>query len=730
MPYPNLLTATRKPLDIFLEVKEGAIPNDLSGFVFINSGAGTVNSEGLPYSEKLPDGSQNPEYGSPVINGDGYMFRFDLTQEGKIHLRTEILKTPCYYADLATSPVGNPKDNRFWDIGFKNFGLARISSQLGTRNQLNTAITPFRLPNDAQMRMLATFDAGRPFEFDPQKLELITPIGRNKFWESGMPPFMKQPLAMVLTTAHPVFDPQTKEVFTVNFTKTTAALMEATTIFDFLPEELERLEKVIENKIDEWEKEEFGEKIAREIEHFFDELQKDIEKSFIGKFWNWLKKLYWNTIGKRFSHTNDVYLIRWQGETDPKRWKIVDENGDGIEIQHNMHQIGFTKDYILLADTNFKFSFDIMINNPFPQNPKIDAFIRKLISGVMNDYSTLYIVKRSDLTPQKRVVKAQKTTLPVETVHFSANYENPNGIITVHTAHNCSACPAEWLRPYDVLKISKQPVDTQRLGLIAVGEMDIGKIGKCVINANTGTLLEDQTKFLYLTGQTPDSQAHTWAVGLYTYKDMLSPDVNVGEIKHIFWQSYGLSQQMLTKFIYNLYKNPKRNRVFSAEEILEFTKKEAPFILECVDTDTMNVSDYFLFPKDYFMWSLQFVPRKNRNTAVAEQKDGYIFCTVITHTQNDNGQNEYTKEYNSEIWIFDANNLAQGAVCKLQHESLTFAFTIHSVWVKEAATVSKPTYILATKPDYDYMIRRMKPKMQSQTQTIFNEFVYPHFDKS
>ena len=361
MPYPHLLTATREPLDILLNIVSGTIPADLSGFVFINSGAGTINSNGLPFTKNMADGTPNQEYGSPVINGDGYMFRFDLTQEGKIHLKTDIFRTPCYYADVATSAIANPKDNRFWHLGFKNFGIARISTKLGTRNEINTAITPFRLgkkgtKNGGELRLLATFDAGRPFEFDPKNLTLITPVGKNEFWESGMPPFMKQPIAMVLTTAHPIFDPQTQEVFSVNFTKTTAALMDATTIFDFLPHEIKDVEQKLLEKVIDWEKAELGEKVYEEITHFFQNLENKIEKSVFGKFWHWLKQLFYKIIGKKFSHLNEIYLIRWKGELTPKKWKVLDTNGKGIEIAHNMHQIGLTKDYLLLADTNFKFS--------------------------------------------------------------------------------------------------------------------------------------------------------------------------------------------------------------------------------------------------------------------------------------------------------------------------------------------------------------------------------------
>jgi hypothetical protein len=256
--------------------------------------------------------------------------------------------------------------------------------------------------------------------------------------------------------------------------------------------------------------------------------------------------------------------------------------------------------------------------------------------------------------------------------------------------------------------------------------MDIGKIGKCVIDVNKGELIDDQTKFLYLTGdlQKPDTGPHTWAVGLYTYREMLSPERNIDKIEYVYWQSYGLSKQMLTEFIYNLYKSPKRHRTFSAEEMLEFTKQEAPFVLECVDTNVMEATDYYLFPKDYFMWSLQFIPRCVRNPNIPEQKDGYILCTVVTTILNEQG----TKEYNSEIWLFDANNLKKGAVCKLEHPELTFAFTIHSVWVPDAKSVSQPSYVLNIRDDYNAMIQKMGKKHRAEAQQLFDEYVYPNFN--
>ena len=171
-------SASRREVQLTPQVISGAVPEGLHGVVFINSACGTVNTDGMPYPPNYPDGSSCQEYGSPLINGDGMLYRIDFSESGKVAVRNGLLRPPCYYADLATSERVNP-GNPWADLKFNNLGLARISMKLGTRNELNTAITPVRFKNEGAHRLLATFDAGRPFEFDPEKLELITAIGRN-----------------------------------------------------------------------------------------------------------------------------------------------------------------------------------------------------------------------------------------------------------------------------------------------------------------------------------------------------------------------------------------------------------------------------------------------------------------------------------------------------------------------------------------------------------------------
>ncbi len=144
-----------------------------------------------------------------------YRFSFD---QGNASLKTRFIKPPCYYADLAT--VNETKGSQYKDLAFQNLGISRVSlNKLGVRNQLNTAFVPFKLSDDESERLLVTWDVGRPYEVDPETLETLTPVGKNQDWEDFLPSQQAQPFKQVMSSAHPVFDFKTGELFTVNVGK-------------------------------------------------------------------------------------------------------------------------------------------------------------------------------------------------------------------------------------------------------------------------------------------------------------------------------------------------------------------------------------------------------------------------------------------------------------------------------------------------------------------------------
>lgn len=716
-------------MNVPLNVVAGQVPDDMYGYVFINSACGTVNSNGLPYQRG------HEEFGGPLISGDGLVLRFDLSEPGKVSVSTGLLKPPCYYADLATSRSNLPDVEK---LKFRNIGLGRRSLILGARNQLSTAITPVKLGTGQKTRLFATFDAGRPYEFDPKNFKMITPIGKNEVWKTFLPFFINSPFPTVMTTAHPVFDPETKDLFTVNYGRKKkqstleylllkAYILHGDKLRDFLKRKLLGLNLNAQ-----------GDELTTRISKFYDDLQEFVildhirDLPIISRLIE-KARLWVNGLTTRFLYSdNKMFLFKWSGAVDIKKWEVSDENDKPIFLNHNMHQIGFSRDYVVLCDTNFKFTFDTMLDLPFQNDPELGEFIRKLMSFPMKDHSYLYIIKRADLLDNVAKVKAKKIRIPVETVHFSVDYDNPNDLITIHAAHNSRACVAEWLREYDTMATDpskRLPID--KVGLVAAGALDLGRVGKLVINMGIdgGVLDDTETKFLAKSGLVGDRviDSHTWGIGLYTHRDILSPTRNPEKITHVFWQSYGLHEDHLSTFIYDLYKYNTRPQSYSAAEILDLTKKGAPMILHCVDTSDMSSTDFYAFEKEQYMWSPQFVPRKVRNNSVPEGKDGYILATVVTGEPVSVGSNEYS--YNPEVWIFDANDLGRGPLVKLHQDLLSFGFTIHAVWVEEADSVTKPDYSIDIRQDYDYLINKIqKKKVREQVADLFNREVYPHFE--
>lgn len=729
-----LIAATRDSQQLQLQVKSGTIPNDWYGHVFINSPAGSVNSNGLPF----PQDTQ--ETGSPIMNGDGYVFRIDLNP-GQASLQTELVKPACYYADVATKE-GNA--NQFGKLfGFENWGMTRMSLELGSRNELNTAITPFQFQGDSAPRLLACYDAGRPWEIDPVNLETITPIGANSEWVASTPA-KAFPFGIVQSTAHPSFDPVTKEMFFVNFTKSIHTVINNDEVMELIKKDESLVKQSFQNIINRIHNlTDTGEILQVLKQHL---LEPVVEEEH--KIAQWLHGIFHHGHLHR-DQTNTqiegittnaaslpatppsnpeedaVYLLRWNGESAPlQKWKVQDQNGKPVKIIQCMHQTTITQDYIILADATFKFSLDLLFNHPF-SDTKIDNFLRKFLTVQQLPYLDVYIIARADLNPSNDTITCKKLQqpIPLEAVHFTANYSNPNGMVTLHLAHNSAACLAEWVRTYDTMAPDgKTAPNPEVVGLISVGDMDIGRIGKVVIDAKTATIVSQN--YIIEKGNLDHIAqigAHTWGVGLYTFRDIISANTPVNEINHIYWSCYGLDPRLLTKFMYDLYTHYE-NRIIPVETMLSLTQQGIPFVLSRQNVSTMTLEDAYTFPANAILKSIQFVPKSGNNSLIDPQMNGYIFTTEVVNYPNADGDN-----YLCEIWIFDAGNLQQGPICVLNHPELNYAFTLHSAWT---ATIgpSPRNYKINIREDYDPLIKQLEPAFrQPQIQQLFNQFVYPPF---
>jgi len=181
----SICTSTREDENLHLSVLSGTMPADIHGHMWV--------------VHPLP-----PENDSALFTGDGRIIRLDLSMTG-IDAQMRLVRTPCYYADIASYGQS---------YGFDTLGMARFSFTLGVRNMANTALVVLD-----DERILVTYDGGRPHEIDPQSMELATAVGGRDEWTGAMPSWMgwllPQPFKMVMSTAHPAVDGST--LYTVEY---------------------------------------------------------------------------------------------------------------------------------------------------------------------------------------------------------------------------------------------------------------------------------------------------------------------------------------------------------------------------------------------------------------------------------------------------------------------------------------------------------------------------------
>lgn len=699
-----LLAASRKELNqISLDVKYGNIPADLHGFVFICTTAGTVNTNGLPYESQYPDGSTAQEYGTPITNGDGLIIKLDLSKKGKVLLSTDLVRTPCYYADEATMR------GTVWhqQYGFMNAGLLRISNIIGVRGVLNFAIRPVKFAEDLHTRLLLTSDVGRPFELDPHTLRVITPIGKNKEWQSTLLPFDKSPFPLVLTAAHPTFDPHKKEFFTINFIKEQKKSGFFDLILNFLKNTLNEIDKYTVEFLSTTIKEDFFQKnYLKKAELFVRELENRYFYPInpLKRLYSRLKNIFSKKFKELFVRKNAVYLIKWCGKGALRSWQIVDEQGKPLKIEGGIHQVGCSKDYIIFADIPFNFTSLPLPYQKISNKPGINNFLYEVHGAMQKKSTDIYWVHRSELRSRGKRVRARKITVAESILHFSNNYENPDGTITLYAAHHACTDLAEWVRPSERLDApSQQSAGSNKVGLPALVGMDAGKVVRIVIDAPNGVYLAHRSRYYC-------NPCHTWGIGLCTYRHDSSANRIADHITHMYWQSCGLRADML----------PADSTCRSSLNMGQEPQQDIPFAIFCLETKEMTVEDFYIFDKETYFWSLQFVPRNVPQADIPPDKDGYIFTTVVT----DNGSGNYQPE----IWIFDASALSKGPICKLYHPDVSFGFTTHTAWTTDACSNLQVACKIDIQKDYEPIISRINNKqVKQEIAQIFKQYVYPNF---
>lgn len=367
------------------------------GWTHLFFGDGMIYRLDFHHSGQVDDNSDK--------NSENYIEDKKLAK-GDAFLSTKLIKTPDYYVDKALLPGGDydprsinsknshSSENLPWsrveyrESKFYDSVITRLSFRLGGRNLLNTALLPMK-PNNkpAKERLLLVWDAGRPYEINPYTLDLVGPVGFNKDWQplieinqlsrffralhQGLRrdpclrqilpkrdiPLLTQVFPITLAVAHPVYAPDKDIVYVVNATKSLPTMLSIPrTLPNFKRGIFEAFEN---NSLPKWiykilpcSDQESLPKLIQYILWLF--------IRFIISIVNFIINLlsYSEKDGKKLGGEDHLYLYRWDGKgariRDTDKWEVVNSRGCPIKIPHSLHQMGITRDYIILSDSSFK----------------------------------------------------------------------------------------------------------------------------------------------------------------------------------------------------------------------------------------------------------------------------------------------------------------------------------------------------------------------------------------
>jgi carotenoid cleavage dioxygenase-like enzyme len=570
----SLAQASGAELDLQLQVLSGSYPSDLVGHAFINSA--------------LPQGD-----GSPLFNGEGLFLRIDF-QGTAAHLKSRLARTPCHYADRAS---------RGTQSGFENRHLTRMSAKLGTRNFANTAFLPL------QERLLVTYDGGRPYEIDPLDLKIVTGVGRTDEWMGALPSLVANlgfgagPFPTVLSTAHPGVDPESGEVFFINY-GFSMPLMPGKTV-----------------------------------------------------------------------------LHRWDGHGPFQSWTLQQSDGADVQIRQSVHQMAVTKNHVLLMDTAF-----------VTEMSKMTGFGEDVVPNAPE--TTVWVVRRADLVPENENVAAEKLVLPLDAAHFHADHDDEDGVFVLYVAHNCTGDPSEFLEAGDET-VMGEPIRQDLRGVLTAPS-DIGALGRYVVEVSSlqithSEILRDDP-FMWggaaLSTHHPDARQHD----------------------SMFWLSLGLHKELAVQRVFDAYADWPGRHLPVGEIPYEEGRPGSVFK---VSTGPLRVADGYTFPPGRIASSPVFLPKTDDTSANAP---GYIMVTMLSDDSSLPGST------GDEFWIFDAQNLAQGPLCRLGHPELNLPFTLHTVW-RPTIAPRQATYRIDVRSELQAEVAKLDPVLQQ----MFETDVYPHF---
>jgi len=392
---------------------------------------------------------------------------------------------------------------------------------------------------------------------------------------------------------------------------------------------------------------------------------------------------------KQSDGEHPVHLLRWDGVGSFERWLVLGEDGKPIEIQQSIHELIFSKDYILLVDTAFVTGTEMFF--PWKSAP------------LPNDKTVIYVINRRELEPNSKTVTAQHMEVNEACIHLMAEYENPDDTITVYMLHTPATNTAELIREHDQ-DLNDQYFPKHLIGYGTLPVLDLSSVGKHVLNIKQKEVSRSQ----YLS-QAP----YTWGPYLYTYMGAKTSQFHGQDLFVMF---KGFSKDILPKRVFNAYKDIDSRKV-PLEQMVSGKGLQHNNSICRIPTNDLKIADAFVFPDGVLLLTIACLESKDN------ERPGYVIAGVVKDEIVDG------TSCGHEYWLFPADSLAGGPICKLGHPNLNNSTLFHTVYIPNSISehqkrIASP-YRISLRDDYP---EDELKKWGKEIESIFRDVIWPYFD--
>jgi len=394
---------------------------------------------------------------------------------------------------------------------------------------------------------------------------------------------------------------------------------------------------------------------------------------------------------KRPGGEHPVKLIRWDGYHDFESWSVVDTNGVEIEIKQSIHELVFTRDYILLADTAFVAGTEMF--TPWKS------------AKLPHDKTVVHIIDRRDLKSGKQTVISKQVVVDNPCIHLIPEYENPNDQITVYMLHTPATNTAEILRSYD-RDLNGNLFPKHLIGYGTLPVLDLSSVGKHLIDVPQSKVAGSE----YIS-----EMPYCWGPYLYTYMGRQTKPYHGQDLFIMF---KGFSRDILPQRIFNAYKNVDARQV-PLEDMVRGEGFHHNNSICRITTKNFAIADAYVFPDRVLLYAIATLDSKNQDGA------GYVIAGVVTD------QTAGERSSGHEYWIFTASDLAKGPICKLGHETLNNSTLFHALYIPKAVAKKLDqravSYQIPIREDYP---KEELEKWEFSVLECFEDVIWPLYDHS